>query len=136
MNTAEEYPLILGRLGLVAFQARTELKDLSLRLITVSMQSKSYTKGASDFHRFREAYNDAFHRLSVAVHEHARIADAEREYHERRDSLAQLIMSADRLRHQRLAVERLAYSLWEQAGYPAGTAESDWYRAEALLDQR
>jgi hypothetical protein len=103
----------------------------------VSMNSKSDSNGAaSDFHRFREAYDDAFQRLSVAVHEHATVADAEREYHERRDSLAHVIMNANRLRQQRLAVELLAYSLWEQAGCPSGTAESDWYRAEALFRQR
>jgi hypothetical protein len=100
------------------------------------MQSKPGSNGAaSDFHHSREAYDGAFRRLSLAIHEHARVADAEREYHERRDSLAQLIITADSLRQRRLAVERLAYSLWEQAGYPSGTAESDWYRAEALFHQ-
>jgi hypothetical protein len=113
---------------------RTELQGVSLRLIRVSMESKPDSNGAAlDFHHSREAYDDAFHRLSVAVHEHAEVTDAQREYHERRDSLAQLIMNADRLRQRRLAVERLAYSLWEQAGHPSGTAESDWYRAEALF---
>jgi hypothetical protein len=106
-------------------------------LLHVTMERELDSNGAgSDFHRAREAYDDAFHRLSVAVHEHATVADVEREYHERRDSLAELIMGADRLRQQRLIVERLAYSLWEQAGYPSGTAESDWYGAEALFRQR
>jgi hypothetical protein len=34
---------------------------------------------------------------------------------------------------RRLEIEQLAYSLWEQSGRPEGTADSDWYRAEALL---
>jgi hypothetical protein len=33
----------------------------------------------------------------------------------------------------RSQVERLAYFLWENAGYPAGSAEADWHRAEQLL---
>jgi len=84
------------------------------------------------FHHLREAYDDAFRVLSTAVHEHAGLEDAEREYRERRDSLAQLIVSADP-QEWRFAVERLAYSLWQRAGYPTGTAESNWYLAEALL---
>ena len=30
-------------------------------------------------------------------------------------------------------ISRLAYSLWEERGCPAGTAEEDWLRAEQLL---
>lgn len=126
-------------LALVHFSdSATETNSKACRyvLLHVSIQYKPYSDGGSDFHRFREAYDDAFHRLSVAVHEHGRVADAEREHHERRGSLAEIMINADRLRKQRLAVERLAYSLWEQAGYPSGTAESDWHRAEALFRQR
>jgi hypothetical protein len=35
---------------------------------------------------------------------------------------------------RRQHVEHFAYRLWEQAGRPSGTAESDWLRAESLLN--
>ncbi len=37
------------------------------------------------------------------------------------------------LKIERLRVERLAYSLWEERGRPAGTSTEDWYRAEQML---
>ena len=30
-------------------------------------------------------------------------------------------------------IQRLAYSLWEEGGRRDGTAEEDWFRAEAIL---
>lgn len=37
----------------------------------------------------------------------------------------------DHLRQQEIA--RLAFSLWQKRGCPAGSADEDWYQAENLL---
>ncbi len=34
------------------------------------------------------------------------------------------------------AIERLAYSLWEQRGRPAGSSEIDWFHAERILGEQ
>jgi hypothetical protein len=86
-------------------------------------------------YRLREAYDLSFRRLCLAVHTQSGIAEAEREYQACRDSLAIFLLRTIRLRRRRLAVEKLAYALWEQAGYPRGTDLSDWFRAEAMLSQ-
>jgi hypothetical protein len=36
------------------------------------------------------------------------------------------------LRHQEIA--KLAYELWEKNGRPAGSADSDWLKAEQMLE--
>lgn len=36
---------------------------------------------------------------------------------------------------QREAIEKLAYALWENHGYPQGTAEADWLEAEQNLSK-
>jgi hypothetical protein len=89
----------------------------------------------ADFQHLRESYDHAFHRLALALGTGASVAEAEREYHERRDQLARFLMSTNHAPPRR-AIERLAYRLWEEAGRPSGTADADWYRAEALLTPR
>jgi hypothetical protein len=59
-------------------------------------------------------------------------------YRERRDALAQFLLSratkgAPASLAHRAQVERLAYQLWEEAGRPSGRAEEHWYLAERLL---
>lgn len=91
---------------------------------------------------------------SPAVQEaRRRVVDAQVAYREARDSLAAFIMartskpvSKDGGRHPEGAreggvdlgcqVERLAHLLWEMAGRPSGTAETDWQRAEQLIFSR
>lgn len=36
---------------------------------------------------------------------------------------------------KREEIARLAYSYWEAAGYPSGSAEEDWLRAERELER-
>ena len=100
------------------------------------VKQANLSSAEAEFRRLREAYDRAFHQFSLALDNGGGVADAEREYHERRDALAAFIMSAEQRHPQKRDVAQLAYRLWEQAGRPPGTAESDWYRAEALLDSR
>ena len=86
----------------------------------------------TDYDRLREAYDRAFHELSQALETNADVAPAERQYHETRDALFRHLMNRAH-EDEHPAIERLAYTIWERAGRPDGTAESDWYSAEALL---
>ena len=78
-------------------------------------------------------YDEAFRRWSSALRSgtDGAPARAERLYRQRRDALASIILQCN-VGPQTGAVERLAYSLWQRAGRPTGTAESDWYRAETF----
>ncbi len=68
-----------------------------------------------------------------------RLEHYERIYREARNSLAAFLIgrpipaAPDAEAARRLRVERVAYLLWHNAGRPAGTAESDWNRAEQLI---
>jgi len=96
---------------------------------------------------------------SAAIEEARRaVEQAQSAYREKRDALAHFVLSRelkegdrhwrafralqewDRHRPEsgddrdlRFQVERLAYSLWEQAGRPLGNPEEHWYRAERLI---
>ena len=105
------------------------------------------------FTALRKAYDDAFHQLSQRVRllqslasqatpdrraseEAARTVEQARcVYHERRDQLAQFLLShaVKAVADRRSEVERLAYQLWENAGRPFGRAEEHWYRAEQMI---
>jgi len=90
------------------------------------------TKGfASDYQRAREMYDEAARRWASAVLS-GDGACAEQIYRQHRDALARVILQSY-VGPQSAAVERLAHSLWQRAGRPRGTAESDWYRAEAFF---
>ena len=99
--------------------------------------TRPYTNGSrTEYDRLREPYDRAFHELSQALKTNSDVTAAEREYHERRDALFRHLMSGTHTDQHSPPVERLAYVIWERAGRPSGTAESDWYRAEALLATR
>jgi hypothetical protein len=89
---------------------------------------------ASEYRQVREAYDEAFRRWSDAVRSGDGDGSVVAEYRQRRDALAEAILASERNRVHRAAVERIAYSLWDKAGRPAGTSESDWYRAEAIFN--
>ncbi len=75
------------------------------------------------------------------------IEAAENHYIECRNQLADYLMSSVKHDHhlhtemhygshngrRRQEVELAAYKLWERAGRPLGSAESDWYTAERLV---
>ena len=87
-----------------------------------------------DYRDIREVYNEAFHRWSAAVRSGDASARTETEYRQWRNALAELMLAPERVRWRRHTIERVAYSLWEKAGRPQGTAEADWYHAEAMVD--
>ena len=88
-------------------------------------------RSATEYQSVRDIYEEAFRRWSNALRSGDNTIEAERLYRQCRDTLAGIILEPDAGRPS--AVQRLAHSLWERAGRPAGTAESDWYRAEALV---
>src|SRR5262245_12284836 len=90
----------------------------------------------TELQRFREVYDRAFQEWCSALKLNSGVPAAEHKYHESRDALFQFLMTARPNHHQAFNVERLAYFLWERAGRPHGTAESDWYKAEAILAAR
>jgi hypothetical protein len=103
------------------------------------------------FSDLNAAYRTAFHRWVLELH-HCQAfpkqetgesgkrqvcdeaAAAESDYRVQRDRLAEFLLTpAPVLAEQtRRRIVRLAYHLWEEAGRPEGTAESDWYRAERM----
>lgn len=87
---------------------------------------------AADYERVRGMYDEAFRRWSSAMRSGDDGARAERVYRRQRDALATVILHTYD-GPQSAAVERLAHTLWQRAGRPLGTAESDWYRAEAFF---
>jgi hypothetical protein len=85
------------------------------------------------FHLLAQASSDG----ELLMSARKQMDEAERDYHASRDLLAEFMMKPHRdqgngARHS-YDVEHLAYFLWEGAGRPHGTAESDWYRAERLI---
>ncbi len=127
------------------------------------MTSEQTEGGDYNYVRLREAYDAAFrewadkrHQVQLLLQspsddnlllEARTLADAaEFEYCWRRNALAAYLLKIsarrvalrethetdDEIRRRQVAL--LAQSLWKQAGCPAGTAESDWHRAERLLE--
>jgi hypothetical protein len=119
-----------------------------------------------DFSELDQAYRLAFRNWSSQIHHLQAVADhpideqesrqahhlveaAESDYRDRRDRLAGYILTGTRFsrlfpkdrdssltEEQRSEIERVAYRLWEEAGRPDGTAESDWLRAERIVLDR
>ena len=87
---------------------------------------------ATEYQSVRDAYDEAFRQWSNVLCSGDDAMNAERLYRQRRNTLAGVILEPN-AGLPSAAVKRLAHSLWERAGRPAGTAESDWYRAEALV---
>ena len=59
-----------------------------------------------------------------------RVREAERKYRHFRDALADaLLLTPD----SEASVRSVAHAIWERAGRPSGTAESDWMLAERML---
>ncbi len=120
-------------------------------------------RGDYRYVRLREAYDASFRRWadkcrqlhlllqspsddSLLLEARALANAAELEYCRRRNALAAHLLKVsarraalaeghgtdDEIGRRQVAI--LAESLWKQAGCPAGTAESDWHRAERLLE--
>ncbi len=89
-------------------------------------------RSGAKYQRARDMYDEAFRRWSNAVCAGRDDGRAERLYRRQRDALAAVVLGCG-AGPQSAAVERLAYSLWQRAGRPWGTADSDWYRAEAFF---
>ncbi len=112
----------------------------------------------AQFQRLRKAYDAAFQNwtrqvrlleslTSGSVQDSSAIEEARRQveqaqiaYRESRNLLAEFIMAgaaptptesgAESHLDQKSQVERLAYGLWEEAGRPDDSADTDWQRAE------
>jgi hypothetical protein len=111
-----------------------------------------------DFTELDQAYRLAFRKWTLQLHNlqaaddpqsrqaHDLFEAAESDYRQQHDRLAGYFLTGTRFSRmfappgakpltdeQRRAIERAAYRLWEEAGRPAGTAESDWLRAERIV---
>lgn len=88
---------------------------------------------------------------SAAIEEaRHRVACAEAAYRDSRNKVAECMLAKSTkdltsdggrrdgnglLRTGRFRVERVAYQLWEDAGWHDGNAEADWYRAENMVQK-
>ncbi len=116
-----------------------------------------------EFRRLNSAYQEAWKRLRAEVgvwqsltsngidgtaikDARNRVGRAEASYRESRNKVADYMIAkiapkgvvGDRnemARAGQFRVERLAYQFWEEAGRRHGNAESDWYRAENVVQK-
>ena len=88
---------------------------------------------ATEFQELRGGYDAAFRNWSRASRSGGDTVCAERLYRHYRGTLARFILKLD-VGRQSTVVQRVAHSLWERGGRSPGTAESDWFRAEALVN--
>ena len=102
----------------------------------------SHATGNPEYARLRAEYDAAFENLTIEFHKlqpappgspalHQRFHEAVRVYHERRDRLAEFLVSKPSPSKDTINI--LAYQLWEQAGRPAGQSDQYWYQAESQL---
>lgn len=89
-------------------------------------------RSASEYRFIRKVYDAAFRRWSNGARSGDHSGCGERLYRRRRDEMAGLILRVPPGEHS-AAMERLARSLWERAGRPASTIESDLLRAQTFV---
>jgi hypothetical protein len=113
-------------------------------MATVASMEEEYRKAFEDFsHKAQrvqlltESTSDDREGFETALLE---LEKAHLAYNEARDALMRVLLPLSRkaqestARDHREHVPAIAELLWESAGRPAGTAEEDWQRAEAIVD--
>jgi len=102
----------------------------------------SHATGNPEYARLRAEYDAAFENLTAEFRKlqsatpaspglHQRCQEAVRLYHERRDRLAEFLVSKPSPSKDTINI--LAYQLWERAGRPVGQPDKYWYQAESQL---